>query len=136
VRRVTEGRGANVVIEATGSPEAVPTALKLTSNYGRVILLGSTRGESTVNFYRDVHRKGVTVIGAHNSIRPKYESRHGWWTSRDDGTLVLKLMGKGLLQVKDLISLKVSYKEAPEAYRRIMESKETALGVILDWTET
>jgi len=134
--KATEGKGASVVIEATGSPEAIPTALKLAGNYGRVILLGSTRGESTVNFYRDVHRKGVTVIGAHNSIRPKYESRHGWWTSRDDGTLVLKLMGKGLLQVKDLISLKVSYKEAPEAYRRIMESKETALGVILDWTET
>jgi len=135
VGRVTEGKGASVVIEATGSPEAVPTALKLAGNYGRVVLLGSTRGESTVNFYRDVHRKGVTVIGAHNSVRPRYESRHGWWTSRDDGTLVLKLMNRGLLRVKDLISLKMSYKEAPEAYRRIMESKGTALGVVLDWTE-
>jgi len=136
VGKVMEGRGVNVIIEATGSPEAVPTALKLAGKYGRVILLGSTRGESTVNFYRDVHRKGVTMIGAHDSMIPKYESRHGWWTGRDDGTLVLKLMNKGLLQVKDLISLKMSYKEAPGAYKKIIESKETALGVILDWTET
>jgi len=133
--KATEGKGANVVIEATGSPEAISTALKLAGNYGRVILLGSTRGESTVNFYRDVHRKGVAVIGAHDSIRPKHESRHGWWTSRDDGILILKLMDKGLLRVKDLISLRMGYEEAPEAYRRIIESKETALGVILDWTE-
>ena len=34
---------------------------------GRVVLLASTRGETErVNFYRDVHGKGLTVLGAHN----------------------------------------------------------------------
>ena len=34
------------------------------------MLLGSTRGSTeSVNFYRDVHKKGLTIIGAHDSIR-------------------------------------------------------------------
>jgi len=134
VERVTEGGGARVVIEATGSPEAVGTALQLAGRGGRVILLGSTRGESTVNFYRDIHKKGVTVIGAHNSVRPRHESSHGWWTFKDDSALVLKLLSRNLLRVKDLISLRTSSERAPEAYKAVLESKETVLGVILDWT--
>jgi len=134
VEKATGGGGAGVVIEATGSPEAIGTALQLAGRDGRVILLGSTRGESTVNLYRDVHKKGVTVIGAHNSVRPRHESSHGRWTFEDDSALVLKLLSRNLLRVKDLVSLRISSERAPEAYRAILESKETVLGVILDWT--
>jgi len=87
-----------------------------------------------VNLYRDVHKKGVTVIGAHNSVRPRHESSHGRWTFEDDSALVLKLLSRNLLRVKDLVSLRISSERAPEAYRAILESKETVLGVILDWT--
>ncbi len=135
VKELTDGKGANVVIEATGSPKAIPTALKLACTRGRVILLGSTRGENTVNFYRDVHKRGLHIIGAHNSIRPRYESSYGFWTARDDSKLVLRLIEKGLLRVKELITTKVSYKEAGEAYRKLMESKGEIIGVILDWRE-
>jgi 2-desacetyl-2-hydroxyethyl bacteriochlorophyllide A dehydrogenase len=104
VMNVTDGKGADIVIEATGNPKAIPTALKLAGRCGRVILLGSTRGVSEVNFYSEVHKKGVTIIGAHESVRPHYESTHGWWTQRDDSLLVLKLLSRGLLRVKDLLS--------------------------------
>ena len=58
----TSGDGAAVVIEATGTPQAILTAFGLARFGGRVILLGSTRGETEkVNFYADVHKKGLTV---------------------------------------------------------------------------
>ncbi|NIT59040.1 MAG: zinc-binding dehydrogenase, partial [Aliifodinibius sp.] len=54
--KITQGKGPSVVIEATGNPEPVKTALKLAGWHGRVILLASTRGETkSVNFYQDVH---------------------------------------------------------------------------------
>ena len=135
VMDVTDGKGADVVIEATGNPEAIPTTLKLAGRCGRVILLGSTRGISEVNFYSEVHKKGVIIIGAHESVRPRYESTHGWWTQRDDSLLVLRLLSRGLLRVKELISAKMSYKEAAKAYSRLMNSKEDTLGIILEWRE-
>ena len=133
VMDVTNGEGADVVIEATGNPKAIPTALKLAGRRGRVILLGSTRGVSEVNFYSEVHKKGVIIIGAHENVRPRYESTRGWWTRRDDSLLVLKLLSRGLLRVKELISAKMSYEEAAKAYDRLINSKENTLGIILQW---
>jgi len=135
IRDVTDGKGADVVIEATGNPKVIPIALDLARQRGRVILLGSTRGTSEVNFYSGVHRKGTIVIGAHNNVRPRYESTHGFWTRKDDSILVLKLLSRGLLKVKDLISARMSYKEAAKAYDRLINSKEDTLGIILQWKE-
>ena len=67
--------GADVVIEATGAPALVVTAFQLAAEKGRVVLLGSARGDTErVNFYRDVHRKGLHVIGAHEITRPRHEN--------------------------------------------------------------
>ena len=68
VKRLTNGRGADVVIEATGNPNAIPMALEMARRLGRVVILGSPRGVSTVNFYTLVHRKGLIIIGAHTII--------------------------------------------------------------------
>jgi len=134
VKEITDGKGANVVIEATGNPQAIPLALKLASEYGRVIILGSPRGTCKVNFYQEVHRRGIHIIGAHNRTRPKFESHHGWWTQQEDDSLILKLISKGLLKVKNLITLKMSFQEARNAYMRLIEDKESILGIILDWS--
>lgn len=134
IKEITKGKGVKIVIEATGSPEAIPLSFELASRLGRVILLASTRGESKINFYSQIHKKGVVVIGAHNSIRPKYESSYGRWTLQDDSELVLNLLTKGLIIVKDLISLKLNFKKASEAYRKIIEDKKNTLDIILDWT--
>ena len=62
--------GPQVVIESTGFPAPINDAFIMAGHYARVLLLGSTRGSTeSVNFYRDVHKKGLTIIGAHDSIR-------------------------------------------------------------------
>ncbi|MGQ9514716.1 MAG: zinc-dependent alcohol dehydrogenase [Thermoproteota archaeon] len=132
VKSATDGKGAKVVVEATGNPDAIPIAFKLASENGKIILLGSPRGECMINFYPEIHRKAIIVIGAHNSMRPRYESYHGHWTEKDDIRLVLKLMSQGRFDVKRLIENKVSYQKAPEAYMQAIG--KGALGIILDWT--
>ena len=130
---ITNG-GAEVVIEATGNPKAIPLAFKLARKFGRVILLGSTRGETTVNFYSDVHKKGLTIIGAHNSIRPRYESHHFWWTAEDDIKLALRLISLKRIDVKSLISLKLPYHKAAEAYDKLINAKNEVIAILLDWS--
>jgi len=135
IGELTDG-GAHVVIEATGNPEAIPLAFKLARRMGRVILLGSTRGETkSVNFYTDVHRKGLVIVGAHESVRPQFNSTPGFWTARDDQVLALKLLAASRIKVSPLITHKFSGSEAPKAYDLLLSNDMSALGILLDWSK-
>ncbi len=133
VHALTEG-GAHAVLEVTGNPEAIPLAFRLARRRGRVVLLGSPRGETpSVDFYTDVHRKGLVIIGAHDSVRPRAESSHGFWTARDDDALALKLLSARRLQVAPLITHRFQGTEAPKAYELLVSGEMAALGILLDW---
>ena len=134
--KITGGRGLAVVIEATGHPPVVNTALQLADWHGRVVLLASTRGETErVNFYRDVHGKGLTVLGAHNSVRPRHESSPNFWTLRDDWELSLQLIAHQRVVVAPLITHRMLGIQAAEAYQLLMEWDQNLLGVVLNWED-
>ncbi len=131
---VTKGDGPAVVIEATGHPDAVSTAMDVAGQWARVVLLASTRGETpNVNFYRDVHKKGLILYGAHNAIRPRQESSPNFWTLEDDSLLLLSLIAQKRVNVAPLISHRVSGEDAPKAYQLLMEWNPGLLGVVLQW---
>lgn len=131
----TGGSGPPVVIEATGHPDAIVTAMELAAPGGRVVLLGSTRGETEqVNFYREVHRKGIAVIGAHNIARPRVDSRPGCWTQSDDNLAVMRLLSLGRLRLKHLVTHRFAWHAALDAYALLKAWDADALGILLDWT--
>ena len=133
---ITGGKGLAVVIEATGHPPVVNTALQLADWHGRVVLLASTRGETErVNFYRDVHGKGLTVLGAHNSVRPRHESSPNFWTLSDDWELSLQLIAHHRVVVAPLITHRLAGTQAAEAYQLLMEWDQNLLGVVLNWED-
>jgi 2-desacetyl-2-hydroxyethyl bacteriochlorophyllide A dehydrogenase len=128
------GVGFDAVIEATGVPDAVPTAFWLAKRLGHVILLGSTRGNTQkVNFYRDVHKKGLTVIGAHDLIRPSVDDHLFYVSQRKDEETVLKLLGSGRIQTASLISDVVSPEEAAHAYDRLTKQEEELMLIAFKW---
>ena len=130
----THGDGPAVVIEATGHPDAVSTALAVAGQWARVVLLASTRGETpNVNFYRDVHKKGLILYGAHNAIRPRQDSSPNFWTLQDDSLLLLSLIAQKRFDVTPLISHRVPGKDASKAYQLLMEWNPSLLGVVLQW---
>jgi len=122
------------VIEATGVPEAVPAAFQLAARMGHVILLASTRGETeNVNFYRDVHKKGLAVIGAHASIRAQVDD-HLYYTSHStDNQTVLKLMASDRIRIDPLISDIVPYQDAAKAYDRLIKREEELMLIVFKW---
>lgn len=69
VRRLTGGRGADVVIEASGAPEAVPQALDLVRDGGRVVVVGqyTDHGEIAINPHWQINRKHVEIRGCWGS---------------------------------------------------------------------
>lgn len=125
-----------VVFDCTGSPEAVNTAMRIAGYRGRVVLLASTRGNTdAVDFYRDVHKKGLTVIGAHNQVRPQLESSPGFWTLREDVYTIFEMIRLARLVAADLISHRVGPNKVADVYRRLLEWDEQLMGAIIDWRD-
>jgi threonine dehydrogenase-like Zn-dependent dehydrogenase len=65
----TNGRGADVTIEATGAPDAVRQAMRCTRDAGRVVIVGqyTDHGETSFNPHLDVNRKHLDVRGCWGS---------------------------------------------------------------------
>lgn len=69
VRELTGGRGADVVIEAAGAPDAVSQALDLVRDGGRVVVCGQ---------YTDV---GDVAVNPHRQLNRRHSEVHGCWGS-------------------------------------------------------
>lgn len=65
VRELTDGRGADVVIEATGSPQAVSEGFGLLRDGGTFVIAGhyTDTGTAPVNPHVDINRKHAEVRG-------------------------------------------------------------------------
>ena len=137
-RKALEGNvdddGAKVVVEVTGSGGALDTALDAAAPFARLALLGCTRDSNfTVNYYRKVHARGVTMVGAHTSARPSHESAAGWLTTRDDACAFLRLLSLGRISLKGFVAETHKPRECAEVYARL--AKGGAFPVVqFDWT--
>ena len=65
VRAITGGHGVDVVIEAAGDPRAVPQALDLVRDGGRVVIAGqyTDGGDVSINPHRHINKKHVEIRG-------------------------------------------------------------------------
>jgi L-iditol 2-dehydrogenase len=65
----TNGRGADVTIEATGAPDAVVQAVRFTRDAGRVVVVGqyTDHGETSFNPHLDLNKKHLDVRGCWGS---------------------------------------------------------------------
>ena len=128
------GGGLRVAIEVTGNGKALDMILDCMAFFGRVALLGCTRDSNfSIDYYRKVHGKGVSLIGAHTNARPKLESCHGNYTDRDEALSVLKLMRLGRIDLKPLVAEVHSPMEAPEIFHRLATEKGFPV-VQFDWS--
>lgn len=134
VKAVTGGRGVRATVEVTGVSAAMRQALECASWMGRISLLGCTRvSDCSVDYYQQVHRPGVKLIGAHNFIRPKVESYPHHWTHQDDCKAILDLIAAGRVQVAPIVSRVVSPEDAPEIYNQLCDDPAFPMGTVFDW---
>jgi L-iditol 2-dehydrogenase len=65
VRDRTDGRGADVVIEASGNPQAVAEGFEMLRDAGRYVVVGqyTDAGDVTLNPHRHINRRHATLLG-------------------------------------------------------------------------
>ncbi len=129
-------RGAEVVADATGVPDAVPVAMSLACDAGQVVIVGSPRGQAQqVNFYDDLHRRYIEVTGAHGNMlfEPAHTRLAGAWDINKAQRWLLAMLNSGRLSVAGLISHRITPDQLNSAYEGLRNSKEDYLGVVMRW---
>jgi threonine dehydrogenase-like Zn-dependent dehydrogenase len=133
VKEATGGHGLDVAIEATGAPPVINDALAVTADLGRVILLGSPRGKVEIDVYADIHRKGVSLIGAHGRTSDVAPNSYHRWTTQEHHRLAVELLRQGRLKTERLVTDRVGKEEATGVFRMLMEHPDEHLGVVIYW---
>ena len=129
-------KGAEIVIDATGVPDAVPVAMSLAVDGGQVIVVGSPRGKAKdVNFYDDLHRRYIEVCGAHGNMlfEPAHTRLAGAWDINKAQTWLLAALASGRLSTEKLVTHTITPDGIGAAYEGLLKNKDTYLGVVVKW---
>lgn len=130
VRRLTDGRLADLVIEASGSPATLQQAIRVATSEGTILLVsyyGSRKVELTLTPWFDIGRMRLvsTMVRA---LSPRVRGR---WDMRRRTRTALELLHR--LDVRTFISHRVPIDEASRAYGLLEEDPENALAVVLTY---
>jgi len=108
VKKITQGRGADVVIDCTGSRNAIEEGLKMTAPGGTYTLPGVATpiGEVPLSFYEDVARKNLRIQGV-------------WVSDTSHLYQAVKLVLSKKYPFEKLITHKFKLEEATEALRTV-----------------
>jgi 2-desacetyl-2-hydroxyethyl bacteriochlorophyllide A dehydrogenase len=126
LRDIAKAPSVSTVIEATGDPNLVGDALRYTSEGGRVILLGSPRGNAEINIYRDLHINSSALIGAHATLRDNQKRTVSL-------EYVMDMIRDRMINVVELHTHTIVPERIQEAYQMLIEDKNEVLGVVLKW---
>jgi 2-desacetyl-2-hydroxyethyl bacteriochlorophyllide A dehydrogenase len=130
VTEITGGRGADVAVETSGSGAALQSAIDAVATEGTVVV-ASWYGTKPVtlalggHFHRGRVRLRSSQVGRSNpELTPRWDSDRRMDT-------VLGLLGR--LKLRKLISHRIPFEEASEAYKLLDERPEEALQVIFTY---
>lgn len=119
VRKLTGGRGADVVLEVVGATPTIQTAIDCTRKGGAVCLVGNL---------------APTVEMPLQSIVTRELSMFGTCGSSGEYPACIDLLQSGAIKVEPLITAKSSLDDGPDWFRRLYEGEPGAMKVIIDPT--
>ncbi|MBI3970883.1 MAG: zinc-binding alcohol dehydrogenase [Chloroflexi bacterium] len=134
IAAATDGQGVDVAIEATGHPPVINDALRAAATLGRVVLLGSPRGRVEIDPYSDIHRKGVSLIGAHAGTAAGAPNAYHRWTTGEHERIAVELMRQGRLHTDGIISHRIPASQALGIFDALVDRPQDHLGVVINWS--
>lgn len=124
---------ASVVIEATGDPAAVASAIRAARPGGRVVLLGSPRGLSQGVPHDEITARRLELLGAHVDTLPARSRAAGRDLEREEGERFQRILRERRVPLEDLVGERLDPREAGRYYRRLAEHGAAERGWF-DWT--
>ncbi|MDG5899112.1 dehydrogenase [Shewanella xiamenensis] len=135
-----DGVDAVIITASTKSNDPVTQAARMSRKRGRIVLVGVVGLElNRADFYEKELTFQVSCSYGPGRYDPAYEEQgHDYpkafvrWTEQRNFVAILDMMSSGLVDVKPLISHKIAFENAIEAYD-ILTNDKTALGILLQY---
>ena len=133
IRALTDGRGADVCIEATGAYPALHEAIRSAAYSSKVVTLGFFQGQGQGLFLgEEFHHNRVNVVCSQISgVSPELTYR---WNRERLIQTAMQLQADGQLNLRPLITQVLPFGEAAEAFRLCDLEPEKTIQVVLDCT--
>ncbi len=145
VLEATQGVGAETVVDATGMPGPIATAIDVVARFGELILLGTPRGAPATpidftHFVARAHERTIRVQGAHASTSPPRDGTGLPRTPvRHSIEANLRYLFDAMLPNPPQLALapvrthSFPPENAQEAYSGLLEQPEQYMGVVFRW---
>lgn len=117
IKKRTEGRGADVALEAVGATDPIKTAIAAVKKGGAVTLIGNITPKIELPLQQVVTRE----------IRLQ-----GTCGSAGEYPACIELLASGQIRVDEIISARISLDQAPEYFKRLYASEPGLLKVIVN----
>ncbi|MDU5107298.1 galactitol-1-phosphate 5-dehydrogenase [Clostridium sp.] len=119
IKELTNGRGADLVVEGTGSSGGINTAIECVKTFGRIALLGNPHQDTTIKLsnHSDILRKEITLIGVWNSYYLN--------TPINEWRYTVDMIDERKLELSDLITHKSSLKNLKNLFDDIYNKEIT-----------
>jgi threonine dehydrogenase-like Zn-dependent dehydrogenase len=134
IRELTDGRGADVALEVSGSYRALHEAVRATAYSGRVVAAGFFQGEGVgLAMGEEFHHNRIQVVCSQISgVAPALTYR---WDKNRLLQTAMDLAASSRLQLAPLITEVVPLNQAGAAFASLDASPDRALQVVLEFPQ-
>jgi len=133
IKDLTDGRGADVTIEVSGSAKALNEAVRATAYSARVVVLSFLQGEAQgLLLGEEFHHNRISLICSQiSNVDPALSYR--WDRIRLIHT-IMDLQARGSLNLRPVITHVIPFKKAAEGFKILDETPDQALQIVLDFS--
>ena len=134
IKELTNGRGADVTIEVSGSARALNEAVRATAYSARVVVLGFFQGEAQgLLLGEEFHHNRISLVCSQiSNVDPSLSYR--WDRIRLIHT-IMELQAQGSLNLRPVITHVIPFKQAAQGFQILDETPDQALQVVLDFLQ-
>jgi len=121
----TEGRGADVVVESSGSPKAFLQGCAAAGSFAKIVVIGWILAPCQFNMSDAFTPKGLEMVVCHSGQPGNWRiSRRKGRGIREDRIYLLNLMAQGKLRTKEFISHRFPLKDLVQVWADFVDKKQ------------
>jgi 2-desacetyl-2-hydroxyethyl bacteriochlorophyllide A dehydrogenase len=132
IKDLTNGAGADVCIEVSGSTLALNEAIRAAAYSARVVAMGFFQGEAKgLTLGGEFHHNRINLVCSQISgVAPEHSYR---WTKMRLWQTAIRLQAEGVLELRPLVTHRTTFEQAEALYHLIDEQPNEVLLAVLEF---
>lgn len=119
LEELTNGRLADVIIDATGNPQSMSTCFDYAAYTGRVVYVGITTSELTFAHAPVFHRRELTLLASRNAMPADFEH-------------IIRLIGEGKINTSPWITHRIGFDQVADGFSKFTDPSLGAIKAMIE----